>query len=96
MRALDSLTPADFAAHLHERFELDAGGAGRLSLELVEVARGGGEGQRPFSLAFLGPGGPMLPQGIHRLEHPALGALELFLVPIGRDAAGVSYEAVFN
>jgi hypothetical protein len=96
MRALDSLTAADFAAHLHERFELDAGGEGQLSLELVDVAGGGGERQRPFSVAFLGPTDPVLPQRIYRIEHPALGTLELFLVPIGRDAAGVGYEAVFN
>jgi hypothetical protein len=38
----------------------------------------------------------LLPQRIYRLEHDELGALDLFLVPIGRDDSGVRYEAVFT
>ena len=97
MRALDSLTAADFAPHVHERFRLQAGAAGELAAELVEVAGGdGGERGRPFILVFLGPRDPVLPQRIYGIGHPELGALQVFLVPIGRDAAGVRYEAVFN
>lgn len=48
----------------------------------------------PFSLVFTAE--PLLPQGTRRLEHPALGAFELFLVPVGRDERGVHYEAVFG
>lgn len=84
------LTGAAFQPHLREEFHLDGGPA--ITLTLVEV---NGEA-RPFSIEFLGPRDPVLPQRIHRLEHPALGALELFIVPIGRDADGVRYEAVFN
>ena len=39
---------------------------------------------------------PALPQRIYRLEHAELGGLDLFLVPIGRDASGITYEAVFT
>lgn len=92
---LDKLTAATFAEHLHEPFRLDGGAAGGLVLELAEVSEAP-DGARPFSVVFLGPGEPVLPQRIHRLEHEALGALELFIVPIGRDAAGVRYQAVFN
>ncbi|HKE12143.1 MAG TPA: hypothetical protein VKE73_11280 [Myxococcota bacterium] len=49
-----------------------------------------------FSLEFLGPPGPLLPQRIYRLEHPGLGSLEIFLVPLGREDRGVRYEAVFG
>ena len=38
----------------------------------------------------------MLPQAIYRLEHAALGAMDVFLVPIGRVADGIRYEAIFN
>jgi hypothetical protein len=31
-----------------------------------------------------------------RLEHSALGLLELFLVPIEPDAAGLRYQAIFG
>jgi uncharacterized protein DUF6916 len=33
---------------------------------------------------------------IHRVEHEELGALDVFLVPIGPDQAGMCYEAVFG
>jgi hypothetical protein len=50
----------------------------------------------PFSLVFLGPSEPVLPQAIYRFEHPELGAFEIFVVPIGRDESGVRYQAVFS
>ena len=36
-----------------------------------------------------------LPQGLFELSHPDLGALEIFLVPVGVDGTR-HYEAVFN
>jgi hypothetical protein len=95
MRALDSLTAADFAPRRNEPFQLIPEHASPLEVELVDVAASDEAGGRPFSVVFKGPPEPLLPQRIYRIEHPALGALELFLVPIGRDAAGISYEAVF-
>jgi hypothetical protein len=38
----------------------------------------------------------VLPQQIRRVEHPSLGSMEIFLVPIGPDASGMQYEAVFG
>ena len=35
-------------------------------------------------------------QSIYRLEHAGLGALEIFIVPIGRDAESTTYEAIFT
>ncbi len=50
-----------------------------------------------FALHFTGPREVLLHQGIYTLEHSALGALELFLVPV-QDARRdcYVYEAVFN
>ena len=49
----------------------------------------------PFSLFFLGP--VLLPQQIYRLTHDGFGEpLDIFLVPIARDASGFTYEAVFT
>jgi len=89
VRDLETLTAADFAPHLHERFAVSPAGGPPLALELAEVTGAGG---RPFSLVFRGPSEPLLPQRIHRLEHPTLGALDLFLVPIGPGR----YEAIFT
>lgn len=50
----------------------------------------------PFSLIFLGPNDPMLLQATHRLAHDEMGDLDIFLVPIGKDERGYSYQAVFN
>ncbi len=52
--------------------------------------------QEVFTLIFHGPGQNFLPQGIHKLQHSELGEIDLFLVPVGQDAQGFQYEAVFN
>lgn len=49
----------------------------------------------PFSLTFHGPVEPRLQQGMHALEHPAVGPIELFLVPVGLSADAAVYEVVF-
>ena len=43
-----------------------------------------------------GPLDAFLPQATYRLEHEQLGALDLFLVPVRKEAAGFLYQAVFN
>ena len=95
------LTVSDFQPHVGSGFRLDADDV--LEVELVEVDDVGGRSgvpperpRAPFSVVFLGPRDPVLPQRIYRLEHDELGTLDLFLVPIGRDDAGVRYEAVFT
>lgn len=50
----------------------------------------------PFALLFYGPGERLLPQRIYRLEHATLGAFDLFIVPLGPDAQGLRYEAIFT
>jgi hypothetical protein len=37
-----------------------------------------------------------LPQQIYLLKHAELGALSLFLVPVGLDEQGARYEAIIN
>lgn len=36
------------------------------------------------------------PQAIYPVEHPVLGTLEIFLVPVGFGAEGMQYEVVFS
>ena len=50
----------------------------------------------PFSLYFLGPPAPILPQAMYTLRHERFTLEQVFIVPIGADAAAVEYEAVFN
>jgi Domain of unknown function (DUF6916) len=88
-----------FAPHVGTNFRLE-GNDGALELTLTEATPGGIKDTRrgaraPFSLTFRGPAQPVLPQRIYRLDHAALGGLDIFLVPIGADPEGVTYEAVF-
>jgi len=96
------LTYPDFAGRVGERFDLVAGET-TWPAELVdatESSESGGPGpagqqRRQFSVVFRLPAEPVLAQGIQRLVHPEMGALDLFLVPIGPDAEGMRYEAAF-
>jgi len=49
-----------------------------------------------FALTFRGPVQPALPQDTYEFDHPALGRFALLIVPIGIDAEGRYYEAVFG
>ena len=103
---LETLTKNSFVPAQGERFLLNlppeggshTGGSHTLDVTLVDVAANGmrGHGREQFSLHFLGPRDPVLPQMIYRLENPRMGVLEIFLVPIARDASGVTYEAIFT
>ena len=78
-------------------FDLD----NAISSELIEVkainSHTLAEGQaEPFSLVFQVKDDRVFEQNTFKIQHEELGDLELFLVPIGADKNGVSYEAVFT
>ena len=50
----------------------------------------------PFSLTLSGPRNPLLPQGTYAVQHPVLGVIDLFLVPLGQDAQSTQYAVTFN
>ena len=101
---LESLDIATFAGRLGEVFVLAPDETTAIVTQLIAVtpAPGGSTGQvraggrTPFSLIFRSPPATPLPQRIYRLQHDELGALDLFLVPIGPDETGMCYEAVFT
>ena len=92
-----------FDGRVGESFEVSADGVPAVAMELAQATEGSepggtgphGEERRQFSLVFRGPAEPVLPQAIYRVDHAELGELELFLVPIGRVADGMGYEAAF-
>jgi hypothetical protein len=103
---LDTLTSASFQPLLHQSFEIRMDGSDHTeqprAFDLIEVADLGDatvadrDRRHPFSLVFREAGRAYLPQNIYRLDHPALGSLDLFLVPIGPDHQGMLYQAIFN
>ena len=90
----------DFQGRVNETFTLRLDDLA-LELTLTEAEpvgspRPGAAREQAFALVFTGPQEPIISQGMHRMEHPGMGELDIFLVPIGSDAGGTRYEAVFN
>lgn len=96
LRQFEPLLNQQFIVRLDDQKQLD------VTLIHVEPlsahARPGGQPnpRQPFSLIFRGPFSPILPQRIYSLKQESLGESSIFLVPIGPDAEGQRYEAVFN
>jgi len=99
---LKRLTVADFEPLRGSTFRAELP-SGPLELELTQVtahpersARPGAATGRPFSLLFRAPTPHHVLQGIFALSHDRLGRLDVFMVPVGRDAGGLLLEAIFN
>jgi hypothetical protein len=91
----------DFADKVGSAFLLNEQGLDGMSLTLQEAealnpAMGLRGARPPFSLIFVGKDPRVLPQRIYQMEHEKLGEIALFLVPVGKNAEGVSYQATFN
>ena len=102
--SLEHLTIESFAGRVGERFRIRLPPTLTLDTTLVEARPLGpapkgltGRTKRaPFALLFRGPGEPLLPQRIYTVEHDAMGALDIFMVPVGRERDALLYEAIFN
>jgi hypothetical protein len=91
MRNLEAALDESFAIRPCE------GDAAPIAARLVEVkARSAPPGFEQYSALFVGPASPAWPQGTYRFTHARLGELELFMVPVGRAAAGVEYEVCIS
>ena len=90
-----------FRESLNTKFRVRAEVPRPVELELVEVrsyepGENDERGMERFSLFFRGPADIFVPQGTYTLEHEKMGALDIFVVPVARDASGFLYESVFN
>jgi len=91
---LANCTLADFTPFVGQTFLLE--GSVALVLRAGQPGRSRPGARDGFSLLFVGPREPALPQRLYTLSHATLGELPLFLVPISEDATGRTYEAVFT
>ena len=92
-------TRDEFSQCLGNSFRILQDADEQIELDLIDVRglRGtAGVDGRPFSLLFRGPPAFIIPQNTYVMTHERLGALTIFIVPVGRTADGVHYEAVFN
>ena len=96
---LDQLTIESFVPHVGTSFRLQTDDR-QIELRLARAVKVmESEAARlkrtAFSLFFVAP--VLLPQHIYRLSHEAFAEpLEIFLVPVAKDANGFTYEAVFT
>jgi hypothetical protein len=83
-----------FESRLNDRFQVSES---PIELTLAECRRLPPHALRePFSLIFKGPAECFLPQQIYYLRNARTEPIGIFLVPVGRDADGYQYEAIFN
>jgi hypothetical protein len=97
---LETLTLGAFSPLVGETFHVQVQPDQTVDMELVE-ARSLAEPTSPrphppFALTFKGPAQFVLPQRIYRFEHHAVGAHEIFVVPVGPGKGGMLYEVIFN
>jgi hypothetical protein len=86
-----------FTEHIGSTFATSLNGVVLFDIELVETeAKISNSVQDSFSIIFRAPADAQPHQGIYDLEHPLLGNMSIFLVPIKRDSDGLYFEAVFN
>jgi hypothetical protein len=94
--APDQLTAARFQPHAGSLFSVN--GVPPLTLAEVRSLTASAVSRRPaFALEFTAEHDGYLPQGTYLLQHGVLGALEIFLVPLGSGPDSLMrYEAIFN
>ena len=90
-----------FEPRVKETFTASVGDVA-IDMTLAEVKRGRPrpptEGIRtePFALYFKCGAEAWPQQGLYKFANAAIGDVEIFIVPVAREADGILYEAVFN
>ena len=67
-----------------------------LTIKAIHRLKSPSPRDEPFALTLEAPAGTRGEQGIYRLQHPQLGELAIFLVPIAPVDGRTHFEAVFN
>lgn len=99
--SVGNATAHDFAGLVGERFELQAESGTSVRAKLIEVnvprtRRGLRFRREHFSLVFDVPRDFDRAQGRYGLSHPAIGSLELFMVPVDLPMKHSRLQAVFT
>lgn len=92
-----SINPTSIAKYVNTEFEVLDAPSNPLRLTLTGIVEHvKNERQETFSIFFHGPSTMFMQQGLRHLKNERLGEVSMFLVPVGQDADGFQYEAVFN
>lgn len=96
---LDTLTLNRWRECLAQDFQVHLDPEVKLDLKLISVtplSAASSYRRQPYSLLFVGPLAPLLPQAIYPLKNESMGELEIFLVPLGPQGKTLLYEAIFT
>ena len=95
---LDRVSKEDFEPLVGQKVKVyrDESGSDLEIKEVVATRSPSPRATEPFRIVLRSRDGWVATQGIFRIEHPSLGELELFGVPIGPDGEGLCYEIIFN
>jgi hypothetical protein len=102
---LEHLTLDVFQPRVGNRFRIRTSPEQAIEAELLEARAlvdpgrspaGASSRRMPFALLFRTMLKDVLPQRIYAVEHDEIGSYDIFLVPVGPDAVGMVYEAVFT
>lgn len=95
-----SLTDSDFHSQMGKEFVIYFSEEDAATAQLEEVAELPAYNnleRKPFSILLQTAQKDLYyPQAIYTIEQPALGSMQIFLVPVGCNEKGVQYEAVFS
>jgi hypothetical protein len=93
----DHLSRDTYVPLLNTKFRIDVTPNMSVDAELIKISdlltrpR-----QEQFSILFLSGADTPAEQGLFAVHHETLGDFELFLVPVGSDEKGITFQAVFN
>lgn len=95
---IEQLRLEDFSGRVGEKFRLTTTAGDTVEIELLDAAGSNAPPlqRQPFSLVFRLPAEVPPIQAIYHLEHDEMGAMDLFLVPLGPGKEGLQWEAVFT
>ncbi|HEU4633865.1 MAG TPA: hypothetical protein VFS22_07770 [Flavisolibacter sp.] len=98
--ALQLLRITDFEAYEGQCLTIRFGPGEAESAKLAQVVQLSGYStleRKPFSILLqTSQLTTYYPQAIYPVEHPDLGVMDIFLVPVGFKDGGMQYEAVFS
>ncbi|MBE9461794.1 DUF6916 family protein [Dyadobacter subterraneus] len=97
---LSKLTADDFRNHLHQNIEIYFNPEIPVNMEVLEVQDlelYSPLERNSFSILFRMNGEKgYYPQGTYPVNHPELGKMDIFLVPLGADKEGMRYQSIFS
>ncbi len=98
--ALQLLTASDFQSQEGNDFFIhfsDEVATAAQLVKVVDLPAYSELGRKPFSILLqTTQKDHHYQQAIYTIEQPALGSIQIFLVPVGCNEKGVQYEAVFS